>query len=249
MKKRVVFGLVSAALAAVMCIGFAGCGGSKAESIKGEEVTEKQWDKAFDYFTEEDAKYTISYSEEWTTEYKFVYLDEKLSGSGKDVRTIDAVKNGAKEYVKQTDTIEFSGDMKKIAAALDDEVEEKEETEETYAEFKSGAYTVYTQDDDDKWGTSQADRTIIPFERVTGGLSFDYSSYEYSSDMKGYILKGAIKNGYMYVVKFNSDGQLSAISYTLERTTKSGSYEETTTRVLSVVIEYKADEITLPTVG
>ena len=245
MKKKRLFGLLLLAPLGLL----AGCGGSKAESIKGEEVAEKQWNSAIDYFTQEDAAYTISYSEERTTEYKFVYLDEKLSGSATSATTLEAVKNGAKEYVKETDKIEISGDMKKIAAALDDEIEEKDETNEGYAEYKSGAYTVYTQDDDDKWVTNQTSRSIIPFERVTEGLSLDFSSYEYSSDMKGYVLKKAIQNGSMYVVKFNGDGKLCAISYSYETSTKSGSYEKTTTRVLSVVIEYKADEITLPKVG
>ena len=243
MKKRVVLGFVSAALAAVMCLGFAGCGGSNAESVKGKEVTEKQWNAAIEFFLKTDAKYTISYSRERTSEMKFEYLDEKLSGS------TTVVKNNAKEYVKQADKIKISGDMKKIAAALDDEVETVDTVEEQYAVYKGTTYTVYTQDDDETWVTNERSGSIIPFSLVTSGVSLSYSSYEYSKDLNGYVPKDAIQDGDMYVVKFNGDGKLCAIYYNYERSTKSGNYENKYRQTLNIVIRYKEEKITLPTVG
>lgn len=248
MKRKVLLGFVSAALAAAMCVGFVGCGEVDSKSVKGEEVTEKQWNSALDYFSQDDAVYTIKYREEQIADEKCVYLDEKLSGTTTNVTTIDAINNGARAYVKSTQKTEISGDMKKIAAAYDTEVEIVDETEEAYAEFGEDSYTVYTLDDDDQWVTNERSSSIIPFNKLIAGISLSYSSYEYSADLKGYVLKDALKLGTIFVVKFNGDGKLSAIYYDYERSTKSGNLERKSGYTLNVIIEYEADEITLPTV-
>ncbi len=251
MKKKVLFGITAAALAAVMCVGFSACGGN-AESVRGEEVTEKQWNSALDYFTEEDAVYKIECREEQVEERKFEYIDEILSGGATCVQTIEAVKNGTKEYVKQTKKLDFSGDYKKIAAALDQEIEETDEEDETYAESKDGVITVYSKDDNEKWTTNKGYSSIAygKIREVLSNMSISlsYSSYEYSNDLMGYILKDSQKRDSVYVLKFNGDGKLCAIYFEYETVTKSGNREHTMKDMFDVVISYKAENITLPTV-
>lgn len=251
MKRKVLLGIAAAALAAVMCVGFSACG-ENAEGVRGEEVTEKQWNSALAYFTEEEAVYKIECSEEQVEERKFEYIDEILSGSATCIQTVEAVKNGEKEHVKQTRKIEFSGDYKKIAAALDQEIEAVDEEEEMYAEKKDDAITVYSKDDNEKWTTSKGYSSIAygKIREVLSNMSISlsYSSYEYSNDLKGYVLKDSQKRDSVYVLKFNGDGKLCAIYFEYETVTKSGNREHTMKDVFNVVISYKAENITLPTV-
>lgn len=249
MKRRVLFGFVSAALVVTMCAAIVGCGGVDAESFKGEEVTEKQWNAALAYFSDEEAVYTIHFSMEETSEEKCVYLDEELSGGTKTVRTIEAVKNEGREYIKTTWKTELSGDMKKIAAAVDDEVKVVDEESERYATRKDGSYTVYMLNDDDEWITIDTTNSIIPIREFVTEIPLSYDSYEYSSVSKGYVLKNALKVGTMYVVKFNKDGQLSAIHFNYEMSVVSGNLEKKSGHKIDIMIEYKADDIELPKVS
>lgn len=251
MKGKATVCIVTAAMAAAMCVGFVGCGAS-AESVKGEEVTEKQWNSALEYFTDTEAIYTIECTEEHTEERKCEYIDEILSGSVNGTQTVKVIKNGAKEYVKENRKIEMKGDYKKIAAALDQEIKTVDETEEEYAEHTETGYTVYYKNDDDKWAKRQS-YSSIAYGKISEvlsnmGISLSYSSYEYSTNLKGYILKNSVRNDAVYIVKFNGDGKLSAIYFEYETNTKSSNREHGKKDVFNVLINYKGEKVNLPTV-
>lgn len=249
MKKRIIYGVASAALTAVMCVAAAGCG---AASIKGSKVSKKEWDDALDYFDEDDAVYTITCNAVETEEAKCEYLDEILSGSHAETFQIKAIKNEAKEYIKTTEKTKLSGDMKKIAAAMDKEIVEYDETTERYAEYSDGKYTTYSWGggEDGKWQTGTSNY-FINLRDVTWEIYFDYdyNQYEYSPSLKGYIPKNALEEEEMYVVKFNGKGQLIGIYYDYMYSEGSGNKINKTSVVMSVDIKYSAKKITLPAVG
>ncbi len=247
--KKAVLGLVTAAMAVVMCVGLVGCGGSAA-GIAGKEVTEKQWNSALNYLSKEDSAYSIRCNIKGMTQTSCIYLDEKLSGGQTQTMEMEMSKNGALEHFKGTHKLELSGDMKKIAAAMDTEVTPVNETEESFAQLVENTYIIYTQDDDDKWVTSQRSSSLISdsLEEFTSSLPLSFSSYEYSAALKGYIIKDSLKRNVPYVVKFNGDGQLCAIYYAAEETSKTDICTTTTQAEISIVIDYGEKKITLPTV-
>ncbi len=254
MRKNFVLGFTSIALAAGMCVGLAGCGGVDAEGVNGVEVTEKEWNAALSYFEEEDAVYTIEYENFTSEDLECVYLDESLSGGYTNTMYYKAVKNAEKEYLKKAEKAELSGDSKKIMKALDIERKEADEEEETYAERTEKAYAIYSQNDDGEWEKKSSNYSLMEFaiSMLTSDISFSYKAYEYSAEMKGYILKDALKmaafENALYVLKFNDDGKLSAIYFESEKTSKTSGWSRTTTTRLNIVFAYEADDIEIPNV-
>lgn len=223
MKHKLLFGFATAAMAAVMCVGFAACGGGpNAKSVKGEEITEEQWNSFTDVFEKEDAKYTIETSVKTET--------DDASGS----TTLTLIQNGAKSYYK----LEASG------KSAGDKVEH---TEESYVEYKDGKYTVYTKGEDGKWTSEEENYSPYDYTDTLGPLTgmmtqlVSYAAFEYSADQKGYVLKNLPEGATSPVLKFDKDGRLVAIYYAYD--TEQGSME------LNLVIDYDAKDITLPTVG
>lgn len=250
MKHKLLFGFATAAMAAVMCVGFAACGGGpNAKSVKGVEVTEEQWDKAFDYLTADDSVFTIEYKEERNSKSKGELLGVDMSGTYTRTATISAVKNGAKEYVKMTDAEKYKGKIVDTMEAAGQPTETNEE-EERYSEYKDGAYTVYTKGDDGKWSTSTGVSGVVPLLEIASELdSLSYSAYEYSADQKGYVLKGSTEEDHPVVVKFNKDGQLVAIYCGYSEKHDEGGISGSVKYALNIVIDYDAKDVNLPSVG
>lgn len=270
MKGKRILGIATAALAAVMCVGLVGCGGSgvDAKSVKGSPVTKEQFGNAFT---------TLLASENLTAEYSMVGttdtdLDFSYAGgkkaSGSYTRESNGllVRNGGKERSTYTDKVDFSGEMKFIAKYMGysvEETEEKDEEEqEEYYDKESG--NRYTKNLDDEWETNPAYSSLV--ESQLSGLqyilpSMTFEDYEYDEKETGYVLKhideyNDEENSLELVIKFNQDGKLAAIYMKRTRTDYSVNREgypvaltETTEQVINVVITYgDAETITLPTV-
>ena len=254
MKNKTMMGLVAVGVSILFCLGTAGCGDTDAEGVRGEVVTEKQWNAALECFEKDDAVYTIEYDYLYEEEVECVYVDEKLSGTLTDREHFQARKNAEREYLKKTEKSEFKGDSKKILKALNVEREEVDETEEVYAELIGKVYTFYRQNDDDKWVKETQDSSLIGMAIAVKmqNIPLTYSSYEYSSEMKGYILKDALEKsalgGDIYILKFNDDGQLSAMYFESETVSKTSGWSRKLNLELNIVIEYEADDIEMPQV-
>ncbi len=246
MKRKVLLGIAATALAAVMCVGFSGCGGVNAESVRSEKVTETQWNSALAYFKEDNAVYTVSFIEQETVEAYAKIFGEELFGKATEIISVKAIKNGATEYLKRDEKSQVDNDCKKILEAMNIKYEEYDRTNETYSSYRNGKYTVYRQDNDGKWGTYTASSSIMP--NLTSLMQGTYNEYEYSEDLKGYVPK--YRNSYdpYYILKFNSEGKLSAIYSDSKSTKLLDRYEYKASSILNLVIEYQAKNITLPTV-
>lgn len=221
MKHKLLFGFATAAMAAVMCVGFAACGGVDAKSVKGEEVTAEQWEKALKALGAEDAKYTIEATNKMTA--------DGYSAEG----TSTLVVNGAKVYMKSESTEEVEG-------------EKESDVYEAYTEYKDGKYTVYEKDDDGKWTSEESSYGGVDYTYILGTAFSgfpEYDDYKYSADDKGYVLKEVAEGESSPVVKFDKDGKLVAIYFNGKRDIGFEVEME-----FNAVIEYSADEITLPTV-
>ena len=246
MKGRVLLAITAAALVAVMCVGFSGCGGVNAESVRGEKVTEEQWNSALEYFTEDNAVYSVSFIEQETVEAYAKIFGEELSGKATGIVTVKAIKNGATEYLKRDEKCQVDNDCKKILEAMSMEYEEYDRTNETYSSYRDGKYTIYRQDNDGKWGTYIASSSIMP--NLTSLVQGTYNEYEYSEDLRGYAPKNRDQYAPYYILKFNSEGRLSAIYSNSKSTKLLDRYEYKASRILNLVIEYQAKNFDLPTV-
>ena len=222
MKHKLLFGFATAAMAAVMCVGFAACGGVDAKGVKGEEVTAEKWEAALDALDAEDAKYTIEATTKMTA--------DGYSAEG----TATLVVNGAKVYYKSESTEEVEG-------------EKETDVYEAYTEYKDGKYTVYKKDDDGKWTSEESPFGGVSYSYILG-VAFSgipkYDDYKYSADDKGYVLKEVAEGESSPVVKFDKDGKLVAIYFNGKQDIGIEVDME-----LNAVIDYSAKDITLPTVG
>lgn len=223
MKHKLLFGFATAAMAAVMCVGFAACGGVDAKSVKGEEVTAEQWEAALDALDAEDAKYTI----EATSTSK--------SDKGNTESESTLVVNGAKTHYTYKSTMEVDG-------------EKQTDEGDIYVEHKDGAYVVYEKGEDGKW-TSEEERSNHYDYTTILGVVFGgypaYDEYKYSADDKGYVLKDVAEGESSPVIKFDKDGKLVAVYFNGKLDMEFLVLETE----VNVVIDYDAKDITLPTVG
>lgn len=242
--KKLLLGFTAAAMAAVMCVGLVGCGGGPdAKSVKGEVVTEAQWDAALDELRKDDAVYTIEYLEVDSSSAKGSFLGEDVSGSYEWTKSITAVKNGSKEYYKETNKAESSG-----AAAEEHGTEANyEKTTELYAEIVDGKYVHYTQVDG-AWKKTDGLTSIINIYDIIGFLG-DFDEYEYSDAHKGYVRKGQADDETVMVFKFNKDGKLVALYCGYEDEGEDMGVKTTDSYEFNIVITYEADDINLPTVA
>ena len=222
MKHKLLFGFATAAMAAVMCVGFAACGGVDAKSVKGEEVTAEQWEAALKALDAEDAKYTI----EATSTSK--------SDKGNTESESTLVVNGAKTHYTYKSTMEVDG-------------EKQTDEGDIYVEHKDGAYVVYEKGEDGKWTSEESPFGGVSYSYILG-VAFSgipkYDDYKYSADDKGYVLKEVAEGESSPVVKFDKDGKLVAIYFNGKQDIGIEVDME-----LNAVIDYSAKDITLPTVG
>lgn len=248
MKRKLLLSFITS----LMCLSFTSCNNVDAQSVKGVKVNENQWTSAFEIFYKDDEVYTINYKLESYGDIKCEYLD--LKGRGVSTNEIKAIKNGTLEYVKKNYNVKLYDDMDIIVEMFDfgpEFANEHDETEEEYASFENGMYTIYSQDENNEWSTSSRLNSIIPLTFI-GDISKSYYSYEYNSNLHGYIYKDSYNEffnnhvGDTYILKFNNDGKISAIYYNYEKTFKAGNNYITSGATINLTIKYKANKITLP---
>ena len=237
MKKRaVVATMASLALAGVMCVGFAACGGESAKSIKGEEVTAEQWDAAFE-------------NEELYQNFKLEIENETVITMGDIKVTIDATGEllyaDQKTYTTQKAKTSVKGDLPAGAGYSDGTVESEyyvDETGETtkYIEKKDGAWAYVEQGSGMDHYTSAMEELEFLIDQAG---SLDFEDYEYSTEHNGYVEKDA-EEGDLIVIKFK-DGKLKAMYVEQSGTEGPASMSMTG----SYVITYGGQSVTLPTVA
>lgn len=257
--KKVFVGISAAALAAVMCVAFVGCGeGADAQSITSETVTAEQWDAAFAALEKDDAKYTIDAKSEFVIT---VTANQTENGEKKIVGTITTtqpgifINNGAKQFSKtESATFSVDGDftpeeIEEYLGGDPDELANKPE-EEAYAERDaSGVSTIYTKDRDGKWETIHYQGHLNP---IVGNMPIpDFDGVKYDEALKGYVEKDHETGEEFYIVfKFNKSGQLAAI-FIHEGDGKAedkGDVSVLSYLEVSYVISYTAKDFSLPTV-
>ncbi len=252
--KKVFVGIAATVLAAAMCVSFAACGSTSAKDIKGEEVTAEQWDAAFEALTKEDAEYTFTQTSEDVMTYKGIPDPEannkKLDGSSKATEELVFTKKGKKESQTSKITVKLSGDARRIAIIMgadEEDIKEGEvDSEEVYVEKTDEGYVYYEQEDG-KWTKGNGMSLAPSYSRYKG----KYDSYEYSEEHKGYVSKdySAEDKDTLEVIKFDKDGRLVAIyTETPEKGEKGDDMEMIASSTVSVIIEYSAKDITIPTV-
>lgn len=252
MKKRaIVSTLASLALAGVMCVGFAACGGSdpEAKSIVGEEVTEEQWNAAFNYTSDDFKNFKIEIEEGLTekasmgkqsseTEATRTQTVSFVNGKtyGKIVAETSISLKGdfsdaEKEYIKQqekegTYTVEYYVDSEtsQTIAMVDGSYKAVDDTYKYYHFCESG----------DAIGVSIVSNT-------------NFADYVYSADQKGYVKKNA-EEGETYVIKFQ-DGKLKALYIEASEEGTEGGATMSYTEYTSYVITYGGQSVNVPTVA
>ena len=254
--KKLFAGIAATALAAAMCVSFAACGESgadKAKSIKGETVTEEQWDAAFAAFEKDEAKFTIEAISSATSTYTLdltVLGEGKKSGTLSQKATYTYINNGAKQSAKGTMEVSAKGDFS--YAELVEYLEmgeyasqEGKSKDEVYSEKAAIGYTVYTKDKDGKWQKNASAGGAVPLYYFDEAGNF--GDYKYDETLKGYVEKDYKADDENYqVYKFDKDGNLVAFySHTMmEAGTMLGETSE-----VGYTISYTAKDITLPTVA
>ena len=231
MKKRALISAVAGiALAGVLAVGFAACGGVNAKSVKGEEVNEETWTKALT-ITEYD-NFKVAASDEY--EMKYGDATVKISAN----YTITVV--GDNQYVKGKTKTTVKGDVPK-----------------EMGEYKSETVSVeyYINKDGERIAKKDGNWAKITdaTELMKYGVNKNYivnyvdsaffTSYEFKADQKGYVLKDDEKDC-LHIVKIK-DGKFAA-AYVEEKEDNGilGSYS----RIGNVVVTHGGQKLTLPTV-
>lgn len=262
--KRKTFGIAAAVLAGALCFGLCACGEGgnsgnvDAENIVGHEVTEAQWEAAFDELAKEDAAYTVKgkiVSVVTETEGEFsATVTNEYSGT--------YVRNGGKDHVKGTQKcLDFSGDIAEVygeetAGLITGHKGEVVNSLEAYTEKKADGYYVYF------WYPYMVQNWIKggPIEdfydaSIYGGFEIMdlieecreyFHLFRFDAEKKGYVVASA--DGDMdekyenTVIKFNEEGKIAAI---FGEEGEHGFHDRKI--VFHFVVEYTAEEIVLPT--
>lgn len=275
--KKLLTGVFMAVLAGAMCASFAACGGDgvggggtsqNAEQFEGKEVTEEQWNAAKEALERDDAEkdyaeYTVGITANTKENVKMTDPEsqKQLSASAQETTTVEFIKKGAKEYMKTTATMKYSGDYEtiwKLNGNSEEEIPKSvtTETKEIYAEMDvddvghyTGLYTIYEKDDNDVW-TKESD-TPSPTEKIfyvaEDHVIGDYEDYVYDAKQKGYVPKdpGEDFSG-PTVIKFDGQGRLIASIFSGNYNKEDGSTAMTAEGAVAYYITYTAKEIALP---
>lgn len=259
MKKRaIVSTLASLALAGAMCVGFAACGdnGLEAASIKGEEVGEEVFEKAFGFEDNDNyknVKFVIERktvfdadgsSSEFYTKTTAVYADSiqyVLTETKVVAKGIDSEEDleDFEEYLKEEDyeaKLAEVKDGKKVNF-------EYEKEEEYYIDSEGNGYV---KDEDGKW--TEADSYLRTVEQIFLGQlginSTKFGDYKYNGDVKGYVRNGDTANS---VLKYKED-KLKAVSHEVESSGSVNGIKASSTMSFSAVATYGGQSLALPTV-
>ncbi len=248
-------GMMAGALAAVICVSFAACGekGLDAESIEGKEVTEAQWNAAFDELLSEDAVYTVR--GEVTSESTFkkgeyqASVTIEYSGYAEKTASAGHMFGNAK-------LVDYSGDVKEFfdEEEYEDIVEQKGSYDykiNRYAEkTEGGAYWYEMEPETNQWVRARVSDYELPLENYLSSLRKEckdnFDRFHYDAEKKGYILTSIETRGERKyentVIKFNDEGKLVAIFG------DEGEHGFSDRKIVfHFVVEYTAEEIVFPT--
>ena len=253
MKKKILIGIATGVIAAAMCAGFAACGGANAKSVKGEKVTEEQWQKALVALWDEKAEFTV---ETYSKETEKATIESMVHNTKYSVTTTESftyTKKGALESKLGSSKTSYGGD-KEYAESKNGKALEKEV--ELYYQSTADTNYLYEKGLDGEWSKKSTYSSLISsvegFSQLTS-LGGSYSSFVYSPDHNGYVPKSYQKGeDDVTVIKFR-DGKLVAV-YIYEKEIdiqdagvlygKSVKTSET-----HITFTYSAKDITLPTVA
>lgn len=250
--KKLFLGIITAAIAGVMCAGFTACDSSvDAKRINGEEVTEYQWLASFDILLKDKATFTVEYSLKSSADYKHTTMVHTTEWGSETTTRVTYTKNGTIESAIGYNEITISGD--KIAAAQSVGKAGKIESE-AYSVITGSKIYNYNKGKDGNWTRNEAETSVIynGFGYSMNALKSRYSEFVYSTEHKGYISKYVTSgDSNTTVYKFNG-GQLVAIYKYNESVNLKDSvqeYERTSIKsVENVIITYSAKEVVLPIV-
>lgn len=259
--KKIFVSLILSFFTLTLLFGVAGCGSA---SIKGEEVTETQWDNALNTGFVKYQDFTIQCT---VKEVRKDTLDfranggEKVSGKLKSSADITISKHDLNEYSKIVNSTSFSGDMKFINAFINYGAKEtQKDTEEIYTQkIRDDKYKIYSKNAEDEWQFEEYNYDLIfssMDDLIAWNFSPEYSDYKYDTLKNGYVLKSTNKkqdnNKIEVVIKFDSERRLCAIYYKQVVSTyevfAEPMYAEDCTHsiVIDFVINYSSDKIDLP---
>ena len=255
MKKSIV-GIAATVLSAAMCLSFAACGNMSAKRIKGAEVTEKQWDAAFEALTREDAEFTVDCEGENISTVQTDASAEggKKSGTLTTVFTETYVIMGTQRSLAGEQTNSAKGDyaFADLLAALGrspGDVKEGKEKIGEYVEKIDADYTaIYILKANGSWSWIPLDSSDDDLDPIDDyGQYGNFGKFKYDETLKGYVDAGYTESSDDHsVYKFNEEGQLTAIYlYHREEKTAGGS-KTVTSREVSMTISYGAGELALP---
>ena len=242
MKKRAVISAVAGiALAGVMCVSFAACGGggADAKSVKGEEVTKEVWDAAFDYtkFEETYANFKLEESVESVVDAMGIY---KVTSTGDTTYTFADKLT----YVKGKAKTKISGDVpsevKKLLGDGTVEYEYYADKDGKFIEKKDGEWKEVNTSSSLELEYSYTTATDKLMSMVYRLPSMDFEDYEFSAENKGYVAKEA-DEGEFYVLKF-VDNKLAAVYVEITFEGMTGKTELT----YNYVMTYGGQSVTLP---
>ena len=264
--KKVFAGMMAGVFAVIMCASFAACGkkGIDAENIVGKEVTEAQWDAAFEELMSEESVYTVrakitsevpqeegEFTASVTVEYSGTYVQNG----------VDMHLNGKIKYLRCSgDMIEVYGDEEaKIIAnyikqdfivALDEYVEKNNDGYYYYG--ASGYSQMYYRRSGPVVDPNEVNRMKKKDGFACGNIATlfkdckgNFDLFRYDSNKKGYMFTNAeVDEEYENtVIKFNEDGKLIAIFG------DEGEHGFRDDRKIEFhfLVEYTAEEIVFPT--
>lgn len=270
MKKKIIACVTSAVLFSVALSVITACGGAKG--MKGYEVTKEQWDAAFELLEEYENcdRITIDYAREMELRGT---LDTSALG-GKKVTGGAAFKENTKamicydkqSFTKNTDS-KLLDDWKLIFADDLAGVSEGKKSTTLYAERTAAEkFKTYSiNKEGTEWESSESAEGVVPavydlLEKDANTIEtyldlFDFNSYRYSSEDKGYVLKESeiVEEIKALVIKFNEEGLLTGIYFNYILTSLDGqnsypvySREEVLSVAGDMKISYDAKEIKMP---
>ena len=251
MKHKLLFGFATAAMAAVMCVGFAACGGGvDAAGVKGVEVSKEQWEAAAkdlaDKYLSNELQLTVLVQKESTTEMSGKVGDKELSFSGTQSSEVTYVINGKKASAKGEQEVKLDGDEELLEAMHMKKPDSGKTEYEAYSEETDDGTYVTAKDKDGKWVKQEG---FAVYSELVDLLDLgDYEEYVYNQDLKGYVDKDydAEKDTRYTVYKFNKDGKLVAIYTHSDRETEEGGFKSSVKYEYGYSISYEAKDVNIP---
>lgn len=270
--KKLFVGIAAGVLAAAMCVSFAACGSSvDAKGIKGEEVTEEEWNAAIDAVLADDAELTIEYLSKNSNKSELTMnaggSTEKLNAKSKMEQRMTYIQKGAKQSGKGYYEISYSGDLEGMAEAMGQQagVQEGKTELEAYSEVTTDGTHYYAKDEEGEWTLDEDGDTVIEelfdeYYMLKYNVKNHYNDYTFSEEHKGYIPANydAEDGDTLYVVKFQNKkltGVYIESNYTREQDMLEDVMPGTmimkveVEASINIVISYEAKDITLPTVA